>query len=131
MSEKKTSILAEDKKKSTLYSAFLNTVPQVWYCEHIMDNTFISCSFSETQKRMDALRFRPVGVCLEPEYSPSSGIGLVFENERFETGWVHVNHALVMAWLKELHMLPPEDIIWDWEVIVRHVWKGEIVNDAE
>lgn len=109
-----------------------NRISQVWYSDHILDNSFLSFSVEETLKNMQRLHYQPIGVCLDPPIA--GGIALVFETKNFEQRWVHVGSNLMFSWLRELDMLPPADVVWDWDVIQKYVWnikKETCVSEIE
>lgn len=108
--------------------ALKNVIPNVYYCEHVSDNSFVSRSFSDTKNNLKKLEYTPVGVCFEPSYRDALGPALVFQDKNGNTGWVHLGQSIMIEWLTELDMMPPDNIVWDWNVIKEHVW-GEKVYE--
>lgn len=106
-----------------LREAIQTTVSEVWYCEHRMDNSFLRHSFEETEKQMQIIRYFPEGICLRPSYREDLGYGLKFIDENGEEGWVHVSKKLMYEWLKQLDLMPPNDVPWNWEIIEKYVWR--------
>lgn len=99
-----------------------NRISEVWFSDHEFDNTFVRCDLQKTIMLMEDRNLSPIGVCLEPNNCYYDGIALIYENQQRNTRWVHIPSAIVISWLNELNMLPPEDIVWDWKTIVKHVW---------
>lgn len=117
-------------KMPLLRDVIQNTVSEVYYCDHIMDNTFVRYELERTENDMLCRGYIPEGVCLNPEYSPQSGYGLKFLDEDGNTAWVHVPKNLMHHWLRQLKLTPPPDIVWDDDVWERYVW-GMTADECE
>lgn len=106
----------------TLEESLKTIITHVHFSDHVMDNTFLSFDIKETKRNMEKLGYTPIGVCLEPSYRTLLGPALVFRNRDGDTGWVHVGQHIMIEWLIELKMMPPDDAVWDWDVIRKYVW---------
>lgn len=94
---------------------------------HIFVNMFLITPLCQEvseipKKNLEKLEYTPVGVCFEPSYRGALGPALVFQDKNGNTGWVHLGQSIMIEWLTELNMMPPDDIVWDWKVIKEHVW---------
>ena len=107
---------------SVFENALKNVVDNAYFCQHVSDNTFVSRSFRDTEKNLEKLECTPVGICFEPSYRGALGPALVFQDKNGDIGWVHLGQSIMIEWLTELNMMPPDDIVWDWNVIKKHVW---------
>lgn len=93
------------------------SVSYLHYCDHSMDNGFLEFSLTGTERNMRERGMTPLGVCLSPEYRPDMGYGLQFTDVDEETMWVHVPETFMWRWLEEVGLMPPEDVIWDREMV--------------
>ena len=106
-------------------------IRNAWYCEHRMDNGFLSPSWSETAAEMEKRGYQLRGVCLEPEYRPQMGYGLMFFDKNGDGAWVHVPESFMTQWLMDLGLTPPDDVIWDRAAFRDYVWRRKGENDRE
>lgn len=100
-----------------------NRIDRVWFCDHIMDNSAIALSFYETMDNLRKMGYNPVGFCLNPEYKEKSGVGLVCEDKEFNTVWFHVNSYIIHKWAVQLKRTPPEDVIWEDDMMLEYLFK--------
>ena len=100
-----------------------NVICDVHFSDHIMDNSFVSADIKETKSNMEKLGYTPIGVCLEPSYRTNLDPAIVFRNRDGDTGWVHVGQHIMIEWLTTLKMMPPDNVVWNWDVIKKYVWK--------
>ena len=85
-------------KRQEFIMALHNPIDYVWYCEHVMDNSWTHYDIEKAISQFPA-EYLPIGVCDEPEYSPRSGRAFVFEDRR--TGdrmWVHIPLVVIDKW---------------------------------
>lgn len=108
--------------QSKISDILSNHIDQVWFCEHTLDNSCLSFSFLETLDNLEKNGYTCKGVCLNPSYKEKSGIALVCEDSDFNTVWFHVNDYILYKWARELHRQPPEDVIWDDELIRKYLF---------
>lgn len=84
--------------------ALTNEIEQVYYCDHVMDNTFIKSRVYETVWELEDRGYTPIGYCTKPEYSPASGIAFVVKDKDDNDIWVHVPKNLFRSWLKQCNI---------------------------
>ena len=88
--------------KKEFITALTTEVSNVYFQNHINDNTFIRCELARTIDNCVDRRFSPLWYCKEPEYSPQSGLAVVFYDE-IGGGevWCHVPKSLFKGWLRQ------------------------------
>lgn len=94
-----------EKTKQEMFLALKNEIGYVWYCDHTMDNSFLYSNLDDVIKHIP-YEYVPIGFCLNPEYSPESGVGFVLQQR--ETGiefWFHVSKYCYKNWLNESEKL--------------------------
>jgi len=97
-----------------------NRILTVWASDHQTDNTFVRLDLTDSETLMEKYNFIPEGICLDPPYG--NGYALVFKDTEGQTRWVHISNVVMNRWLEYLNLMPPEDIVWDEDVISKWVW---------
>lgn len=98
--------------RKMMKQALYTPISEVYYCDHIMDNTFVRSGLYETEWQLEDRGYIPIGYCANPEYSPSSGIAFVVKDKDDCILWVHIPRALFRCWLRELQLDWKEHPIW-------------------
>lgn len=102
--------------RELIKNALHTPITEVYYCDHIMDNTFVRCELWRTEEYLKIKEYIPIGYCKEPEYSPGSGVAFVLKDKDDYTLWVHVPKTIFRGWLTQIGE--------DWK---QHpIWKGII-----
>ena len=94
-----------ERTKQEMLLALQNEIGYVWYCDHTMNNSFFDVELEKTIRNI-SIDYVPIGFCLNPEYSPESGVGFVLQRQ--EDGiefWFHVSKYCYKNWLKESKQL--------------------------
>ena len=107
--------------REMLKQALYTPINEVYYCDHIMDNTFIRTRLYETEWQLEDREYIPIGYCADPEYSPYSGIAFVVKDKDDYTFWVHVPKSVFRCWLIQLQL--------DWKE--HPIWKDVVVKGSE
>jgi len=104
-------VLNYENIRESMILALQNEVGYLWYCDHIMDNSFIRHTLDSTIRYI-LNKFTPIGFCRKPEYCPEKGVGfLLQDNQTGEDIWVHVPKTTLKRWLREANL--PDDLFQD------------------
>ena len=97
--------------------ALYTPISEVYYSDHVMDNTFVRSRLYETEWELEDRSYIPIGYCQHPEYSPCSGIAFVVKDDNDCIIWVHVPKSVFKSWIKQLGEDWKEHSIWKSENI--------------
>lgn len=85
--------------------ALQNEVHYVWFCDHIMDNTFVDSTLEGTIRRMPE-NYLPVGFCYNPNYRPQDGVGFALKEKSTDADiWIHVPKVCFERWLDDAGLI--------------------------